>query len=158
MMRAAIPDGKLPATTRAGRGRGRPARQGETMTPIRSLAAAAAFASLGMTGCVDALRSGNVLDEARLAGRDAASFPHADEDYFRGMDPGVALTPDEIRGRNMWIVWTGGNDKFWDVMTTKTFGAFDLLQIVTSHPSMRTAYAGAPLHRAPRWRWVGLSN
>ena len=23
--------------------------------------------------------------------------------------------PEEIKGRNMWIVWTGGNDRFWDV-------------------------------------------
>ena len=27
------------------------------------------------------------------------------------------LTPDEIKGRNMWLVWTGGNDRFWDRMT-----------------------------------------
>ena len=53
-------------------------------------------------------------DEAQQAGRDAASFPAADEDYFQAMDNGVALTPDEVKGRNMWLVWTGGNDRFWD--------------------------------------------
>ena len=67
-----------------------------------------------------------VLDEAKQAGRDAASFPPADEDYFRGMDNGVELTPDEVKGRNMWLVWTGGNDRFWDRLTDDTFGAFDL--------------------------------
>ena len=51
------------------------------------------------------------------AGRDAASFPAAGEDYFHDMDGGVALTPDEIKGRNIWLVWTGGNDRFWDKMT-----------------------------------------
>ena len=48
------------------------------------------------------------LDEAMRAGRSAASFPAADEDYFHDMDGGVALTPDEVKGRNTWIVWTGG--------------------------------------------------
>ena len=42
-------------------------------------------------------RAGEVLDEARMAGRDAASFPHATEDYFHDMDGGVALTEDEVR-------------------------------------------------------------
>ena len=62
-------------------------------------------------------RPGEVLDEASRAGRAAASFPAADEDYFRDMDGGVALAPGEIKGRNTWIVWTGGNDRFWDTIT-----------------------------------------
>ena len=79
--------------------------------------------------------SGRLQDEARLTGRDAASFPHASEDYFHDMDKGVALAENEVRGRNMWILWTGGNDRFWDKMTTASLGVFDLLKIVTSHPS-----------------------
>ena len=51
------------------------------------------------------------VDEALLVGRDAATFPAADEDYFHDMDGGVALTPEEIKGRNTWIVWTAGNDR-----------------------------------------------
>ena len=35
----------------------------------------------------------------------------------------------------MWIVWTGGNDRFWDLMTNTTFGAFDLLKTISSHPA-----------------------
>ena len=61
-------------------------------------------------------RPGHVLDEAKVANRDAASFPAADEDYFRAMDGAIALSPDEVKGRNNWIVWTGGNDRFWDQM------------------------------------------
>ncbi|HEY1229452.1 MAG TPA: hypothetical protein VGF26_19265, partial [Ramlibacter sp.] len=94
---------------------------------------------------------GKVLDEARLAGRTAASFAHADEDYFKDMDGGVALTPDEVRGRNMWLVWSGGNDRFWTKMTDYTFGAFDLLKIVSSHPSL--GYS-----RVNRWNYFGLVN
>ena len=57
-----------------------------------------------LAACSKGPQPGEVLDEARLAGRDAASFPQATEDYFHDMDGGLALTPDEIRGRNMWIV------------------------------------------------------
>ena len=43
-----------------------------------------------------------VLDEARGAHRDVASFPAAGEDYFHDMDGGIALTADQIKGRNTW--------------------------------------------------------
>ncbi|MBV8685034.1 MAG: hypothetical protein JO111_19340 [Caulobacteraceae bacterium] len=102
-----------------------------------------------LAGCGS--RPGHVLDEAQRAGRTAASFPQGDEDYFHDMDRGVALTPDEVKGRNMWLVWTGGNDRFWDKMTGYTFGAFDLLKIVTSHP-------GQKFNRDTRWQWLGLIN
>jgi hypothetical protein len=96
-------------------------------------------------------KSGQVLDEAKAVGRDAASFPAADEDYFRDMDGGIALTPEEIKGRNAWIVWTGGNDRFWDGMTAITFGAFDLLKIVAYDPAER-------IDRDRRWTYLGLIN
>jgi hypothetical protein len=95
--------------------------------------------------------SGHVLDEARLAGRDAASLAMATEDYFHDMDGALPLSADEIKGRNMWLVWTGGNDRFWDGMTTSTFGAFDLLKIVAYDP-------GKPVDRDRRWRYLGLMN
>lgn len=96
-------------------------------------------------------RPGQVLDEAKAVGRDAASFPAAAEDYFHDMDGGVALAADEIKGRNTWIVWTGGNDRFWDGMTASTFGAFDLLKIVSYNP-------GQQIDRDRRWTYVGLIN
>ncbi len=90
-------------------------------------------------------------DEAKAAGRDAASFPPADVDYFKGMDNGIPLTPDEVKGRNMWLVWTGGNDRFWDLLTDRTFGAFDLLKTISSHPALKN-------NRANRWTYLGLTN
>ena len=98
-----------------------------------------------------AAQPGEVLDEARQASRNAASFPHAPEDYFHDMDRGLALTPGEIQGRNMWLVWSGGNDRFWNTMTDSTFGAFDLLKIISSHPSL--GYS-----RSDRWNQFGLVN
>ncbi len=92
-----------------------------------------------------------VPDEAMQAGRTAESLPPADEDYFRDMDGGIALTPDEVKGRNMWLVWTGGNDRFWDIMSQRTFGAFDLLKTISSHPSLKN-------NRGNRWNYLGLVN
>jgi hypothetical protein len=108
--------------------------------------ASAAGSSSGAGGA-----AGHVLDEAKQAGRSGASFIHADEDFFHDMDRGVALTPEEVKGRNMWIVWTGGNDKFWDGMTSTTFGAFDLLKTISSYP-------GQGYSRDNRWTYLGLVN
>ena len=92
-----------------------------------------------LTGC--GKHPGLVTDEAQQAGRTAASFPQATENYFRGMDREQELTKplttQEIQGRNMWVVWSGGNDRFWDSMTKYTYGALDLLKIVTSDPCLR---------------------
>ena len=67
------------------------------------------------------------------------------------MDGGVALTADEVRGRNAWMVWTGGDDRLWDTLTSYTFGAFDLLKILSSYP-------GARYSRDNRFAYLGLIN
>ena len=110
----------------------------------RLLVFAVAGASLiALSGCNEP-QPGTVKDEAMRAGRTAASFPAADEDYFadmdggykRASDPSVQLNKNEVEGRNTWIVWTGGNDRFWDYMANNTFGAFDLLKILSSNPKV----------------------
>jgi len=119
--------------------------------PLRILPLTALLLAVLLAGCSKGPQPGEVLDEARLAGRTADSFKHADEDYFRDMDGAVALTPQEVAGRNMWLVWTGGNDRLWNLMTEYTFGAFDLLKIISSHPSQ--GYS-----RSNRWSYLGLVN
>jgi hypothetical protein len=109
------------------------------------------FSLVALAGFDSSPRPGQVLDEARAAGRDAASFPAAGEDYFHDMDGGVALTPDEVKGRNTWLVWSGGDDRFWDGMTASTFGGFDLLKIIAYDPSKK-------IDRDYRWSWLGLMN
>ena len=104
-----------------------------------------------LAACCRQPQTGTVLDEARQAGRTAASFPQAPEDYFHDMDGGLSLTAEEIKGRNMWLVWTGGNDRFWDRMSQYTFGAFDLLKSISSEPSL--GYT-----RDNRWEYLGLVN
>ena len=96
-------------------------------------------------------QSGHVQDEALVAGRTATSFAAATDDYFHAMDGGIALTPDEIQGRNMWLVWTGGNDRFWNQMAQVTFGTLDLLKVISSHPRQGVS-------RDNRWHALGLVN
>jgi len=101
---------------------------------------------LALAGCHQA-----VQDEAQLAGVSEDRFVQADEDYFKDMDNGVPLSAEEVKGRNMWIVWTGGNDRFWDYMSRPTFGGFDLLKLVAPPP-------GSPNSRGNRWKTLGLVN
>jgi hypothetical protein len=125
------------------------------MQPIQTIIRRALilFALVALSACgKGAPGPGEVLDEARQAGRDAASFKHAEENYFRDMDRGIALSEDEIKGRNMWLVWSGGNDRFWDRMGAYTYGGFDLLKIVTTHPSEESK------SRDTRWSFLGLIN
>jgi len=96
-------------------------------------------------------KPGTVLDEAKRANRTVATFPAADEDYFKEMDGGIALGPEEIKGRNMWHVWTGGNDRLWDVLAQESLGSFDLLKVLSSHPA-------TPNSRESRWYRQGLVN
>jgi hypothetical protein len=97
------------------------------------------------------------LDEAQLAGRNETSFPQAKEPYFRDMDNGALMSAEEEQGRNMWILWTGGNDRFWDKVTRDSLATFDLLKIVTSHPS-QSYCDGKHCDRDSRWHWMGAIN
>lgn len=65
-------------------------------------------------------------------GRPPEAFPELSKDVFAGMDGGVALTEDEIKGRNSWNLWCGGDEQFWDKMAREGFGLFDLLKTIDS--------------------------
>jgi hypothetical protein len=100
---------------------------------------------------------GTVQDEAMRAGLEPEHFVRPTDDHFRDMDDNVVdgkrpvFTPAEIEGRNMWLVWTGGNDHLWDRLTIDSLGSFDLLKTISSHP--RIGYG-----RHNRWRYLGLVN
>jgi len=100
-------------------------------------------------------RIGHVKDEAQLAGLTADYFKAADEDYLHDMDRGpngpVPLSPDEIKGRNAWVIWTAGNDRLWDKMTGASAGALDFVKTVSSHPGLKAS-------RDNRWTYLGLVN
>src|SRR5262249_10510933 len=133
-----------------------------TGSSMRAVRIAALLCPLLILAC-DGSEStpGQVPDEATKAGRDAASFPAAADDYFHDMDGGFAFSPEEIKGRNTWLVWTGGNDRFWDRMTVATVGAFDLLKTLSSFPYCDSQVNPNPPpdcdnnlgHLPPRHRW-----
>ncbi len=147
--------------------------------PLSGIAVFAVAGAVALGGCHKEPEPGTVLDEAMLAGLSAEDFPGSDNDYLRDMDKG--LTPEEVharmaalgapysqeeawsrynRGRNNWAVWTGGNDRFWDEMTVRSFGALDLLKTVSSHEAIYYKYDGKeyPISRDNRWYWFGLIN
>lgn len=119
-------------------------------------------------------RSGHVDDEAKQAGLTAAAFnPIAQvdpaNDYFKDMDRGVTLeSSHEINGRNMWLLWTGGNDRFWDLSATLSFGNVDLLKTISSYdpnkdPSVDDAARAQlsklyKMRRDNRWDYLGTVN
>jgi mono/diheme cytochrome c family protein len=70
----------------------------------------------------------------------------AGPDLFREMDCGLALTADEIKGRNAWHLWTAGNDAFWDEMARQSGGLVDLLKTLDSR------------NRGLRFEKLGLIN
>ena len=115
-------------------------------TRIQSAAVAALLAA---AGCHRGEKA--VQDEAAVAGLDEGHFKHADENYFHDMDGAIPLDAKEVAGRNMWLVWSGGNDRFWNGMARPTFGGFDLLKIIAPDPK-------GPNRRAMRWETLGLVN
>jgi len=131
----------------------------------------------------DASQFGQIPDEAKTVGLKASHFRGAEDPQFAAMDKGLLLPvapggqyPDEImevagitglepeavrmsaiRGQNAWIVWTGGNDRFWDFAAKNTIGSFDLLKTISSYRDKDTDKS-MPYGRHNRFRYLGLSN
>lgn len=116
--------------------------------------------------------AGNVKDEALCVGVTADKMPGADEDYFQDMDYGATKNPEALakelepfvpgitpeqavksvaKGRNNWIVWTAGNDRFWDDIGKDSKGTLDFLKVLSNHPSLKFS-------RDNRWSYLGLVN
>jgi hypothetical protein len=124
-----------------------------TRIASRSVAALlVCVATLVLASCrANQPKPGTVLDEAMQASRTVATFPAADEDYFHDMDGALPFTKEQVEGRNMWLVWTGGNDRLWDVLSRESFGSLDFLKTLSSHPTL-------PYSRDTRWNFLGLVN
>lgn len=91
------------------------------------------------------------VDEAKAAGLTPADLPQSAAGAFDEIDSGIELSPAETRGRNTWLLWTGGNQAFWDHVSGHSLGAFDLLKLLSSHPSR-------PVRRSSRFAYLGLVN
>jgi len=69
---------------------------------------------------------------------DADKFPDIATDVFEGMDAPLRFDPAKpadlaaIKGRNTWLLWTAGNQEFWDLAAQKSHGLIDLLKMLDS--------------------------
>ena len=98
------------------------------------------------------------LDEAMCLGLTKADFPQTFDDYFKDMDGGIALEPAEVAGRNTWMIWTAGNQAFWDHLANNSFGAVDMLKILSSYPNQYATESPYKFSRDNRFSWLGLIN
>jgi hypothetical protein len=97
-------------------------------------------------GCRKESTRKETFDEARASGKTPHDYPEIAEDIFRGMDDAAPLTTEEIKGRNTWLLWTGGNEAFWDYLSQHSYGLSDLLKTLDSR------------QRPARFKLMGLVN
>ena len=126
---------------------------------------AAALVATSVLGCgLRDPKPGTVQDESMRAGVTPQQLLQPTDDYFHDMDYNVVddkrptFTQQEIEGRNMWLVWTGGDDRLWDRLTLDSFGTFDLLKTISSHPYPESSAYGPGYGRHNRWKYLGLVN
>ncbi|HEU5246256.1 MAG TPA: cytochrome c, partial [Candidatus Udaeobacter sp.] len=115
---------------------------------------------LVLAGC----RKYEIVDEAKALGKTPADFPADDYDYFRQMDmrpdgtvdangnsilKPLELTPDEIKGRNTWVLWCAGDEVFWDYLAGHSYGFMDLLKLCDFAPDDKLG--------GKRWGPAGLT-
>jgi hypothetical protein len=110
-----------------------------------SLTARTALAAVGLAFLAACNKTADPLED-RADGRRIEEFPEVTDDLFKAMDGGIQLTADEVRGRNMWILWTAGNEQFWDRMARESHGLVDLLKTLDSR------------RRGERFKELGLIN
>ncbi len=87
-----------------------------------------------------------VPDDAKAAGKTVADFPPTNSRAFDAMDGRIALGDDERQGRNTWLLWTAGDQTFWDTMARRGLGIADLLKTIDSR------------QRSTRFKDMGLVN
>lgn len=118
-------------------------------TKLRRLALAAGVIAAGIlvASCGKKMAGGGghaLLDDG--GGRKPADFPELALDVFQPMDGGIKLSEDEVKGRNTWNLWCGGNEQFWDRVAREGLGLFDLLKTIDSR------------RRDERFKEMGLIN
>jgi hypothetical protein len=88
-----------------------------------------------------------VPDAAKLAGRSAGDFPETASHVFDEMDGATALSDAERKGRNTWILWTAGDETFWDTMARDGTGIGDLLRAIDSRQRATRFHDGGMINQ-----------
>ena len=102
------------------------------MAMRRVMISGCVFASVLVSGCG---KKPTLVDDG--GGRSPEDFPEIAADVFKAMDGGIALSANEIKGRNTWNLWTGGNEQFWERMSRESYGLIDLLKTIDSRDRPR---------------------
>jgi hypothetical protein len=90
----------------------------------------------------------DIVDEAKASGKTPADFSQITADVFKPMDGGIQLSPEEIMGCNAWILWSAGNEHFWNLVAQDSFGLMDLLKTLDNRK----------YPRGERFNTLGLIN
>ena len=77
------------------------------------------------------------LNEARITDHDPASSKAEYEECFHDMYVDSNLSQKVVRRRNIWVVWTGGNGRFWDKLSGHESGSFEVLKVASSRPGLK---------------------
>jgi len=115
-----------------------------TWMPARFVLMRLTLAVLALGAATGCQTSNPLADDG--GGRTPADFPELAADVFQPMDGGLALSPEEIRGRNTWNLWCAGDEQFWERMSRESFGLIDLLKTIDSRK------------RSERFKEFGLIN
>jgi len=126
-----------------------------TRPELARVNAIVAIACLIVCSCVP---EPEAVDEAKARGMKPEHFEADARDYFSTMDSNVPrdgssgviaplqLSSSEVKGRNTWMMWCGGNEAFWDWLANNSYGFMDLLKLVDFRPD----------NRWPRFAQAGL--
>ena len=93
--------------------------------------------TLMLSGCSWFSKNEVKEDDAKLLGKTADDFPSLSVDVFHKMDNGAQLSDAEIRGRNDWILWTGGSQVFLERLSRESYGLSDTLKLIDSRDRPR---------------------
>ena len=107
--------------------------------PAIPLCTFALIAGLGLAPAC-ARSSGPVVDEAKAANKTPDDFPTHAYDAFAGMDGGIDLSADEIKGRNTWLMWTANSSAI--VMSRNRLVAYPKFASTSSCISAGVCWAG----------------
>lgn len=98
----------------------------------------------------------DVQDEAMAAGKTVDDYPTHPYDSYGDMDGGAealkasiqrGLKPGEtlaakheaaVKGRNTWMIWTAGNQAFWNYLSQHSYGVVDFLRMLDNRNCNRS--------------------
>lgn len=97
--------------------------------------------------CIDGV-CGGLLDPEFIIDRELSHLWEPDEEDGQRLDMTEARWQRAIKGRNSWLLWTGGNHAFWDYLARHGYGLGDFLKLLDNRY----------ISRADRFRLLGVIN